>query len=215
LEKSSLKYGKMKKNIKCNCKYCKTNSFTWKVNDNDLWIEIPKNGTTALKSTIYSKRSIVKSEEVKKYTHGILILRNPIDRFKSLLSHYFLKRRRWNRVLNIESWAKRYIGAKKRKDISGTNISKLVIDNWHNIEEIPVPHHWRTQSSFIPNDFLKLNLSVYDVSELNKEFNVKSYPKHKRNASESSEIILDDYCLEFINEFYKDDFEIYNLFLKK
>jgi len=191
----------MKKNIKCNCKYCKTNSFTWKVNDNDLWIEIPKNGTTALKKTIFKKRSIVKSEEVKKYTHGILILRNPIDRFKSLLSHYFLKRRRWNRVLNIESWAKRYIG---RNKYDNTNISNYVIDNWHNIEEIPVPHHWRTQSSFIPNDFLKLNLSVYDVSELSQEFNI-----NKQNKSLSSEIILDNYCLEFIYEFYKDDFEIY------
>jgi len=196
----------MKKSFNCNCKYCTVNGYIWSIDNKKIWIEIPKNGSSVLKYKYFEnkKRNLINEVEMQNYNSGFVILRNPIDRFKSLLSHYFID---GNRSNFGKLWFNNNIN---NLNYSKKNISKFVIDNWDSIDKISAPHHWNPQSFFIPDSFFNLkNIEVYDIKDLSKNFNVPI-----TNTSSSSDIYLSQSCLNFIEKKYKKDFHLFQKYIK-
>lgn len=202
--------------FKCNCNYCEMNTFLWELSDSEVWVEIPKNGSYNLKQLKfnYDSRYSVESQpnskihkisKIDKFKHksGFVVLRNPIDRFKSLLSHYFIRGGRlkmgqdWLKLINVET-------------ISTNNIANIVLDNWDMIESIGEPHHFNSQKSFIPNEFFDIDSKFYDLKNLSKIFGLNS----GINSSNSSNITLDNHAKNTLYELYSDDFYLYEKFIK-
>lgn len=189
--------------LNCKCGWCVGNTYIWNINDNMVWIEIPKNATYNLKiARFYNKpdvkMQILKPLDVLKYKRGFTIIREPIERFKSLLSHYFIKGRG-----NHKEWLSS-IGYDS-ESVSVDNICDIVLDNWDKIENLSEPHHFSSQASFIPNEFFEINHIVFELSEsslylgLNKNF----------NSSDSFKIYISEENRKKILEMYKDDVELY------
>lgn len=194
-------------NIKCNCSYCSTRTYAWLVDNSKVWVEIPKNASALIKSQVYrNQMQILRYDDLKDYENGFLFLRNPIDRFKSLLAHYFLKGGiRYHHGVNWLNLTNIKIG------VTNENIAKVVLDNFDKINLISEPHHWNTQYSFIPKTFFLLDFNFYDLSEVSKVFGIDK----KQNTSDSFNIVLSNDDIQLINEYYKEDFILYDKYIKK
>lgn len=181
--------------FKCYCKYCSTKGYLWAIKDT-LWVEIPKNASSSIKSDNRMKQ--INEKEIPNYSHGFVVLRNPIDRFKSLVSHYFVHGYR-------SALGKRWLNGLGIEDIHSENIVSLTLDNFDKLEKIQEPHHWNPQSSFIPKSFFDIPIKkFYDINEPN------AYTYSHSNKSRSEEIILTEEEIERVKELYKDDVELYN-----
>lgn len=200
----------------CKCHYCRLNGYVWELPNNIIWVEIPKNASMNLKKFKFNFQSGIITDEpnalLKKvnnidlvlHNRAFTILRNPIDRFKSLISHYFVEGRR---VEHGKYWLSNYIGI-QNYDIN--NIVDIVLDNWNKIHQIIEPHHFNSQFSFIPKQFFLMNHIVYDVSEVSFMFGLQ----RDVNTSKSSDIILNETQINKIKELYKEDVDLYQKYFK-
>jgi hypothetical protein len=199
--------------ISCNCEYCINNTYIWSVDNNAVWVEIPKNGSYNLKefrfkfdSTIreseqFSLLTKINISEINNFTRGFVILRNPLERFCSLLSHYFINGSRfdsnkgpnWLNLLGIQNF-------------NNSNICDIVLDNWEHIHLLAEPHHFNSQKSFIPDEFFNLYYMVYHIDELSLYFGLNK----GINSSGSSDVVISDFNLQRIKQLYADDFELYS-----
>jgi hypothetical protein len=199
--------------INCSCAYCTNNTYVWSINDSVVWIEIPKNGSYNLKQFRFNFDSTkneleqtsllkkVNESEIKLFKRGFVILRNPIERFRSLLSHYFIKGGRFDNKMGPD-----WINSLGIADFNNDNICDIVLDNWQHIEQLAEPHHFNSQSSFIPDDFFDLYYMVYHMDELSLYFGLEA----DVNSSGSSDVVISDFNLERIKQLYADDFELYS-----
>ena len=188
----------------------------WELNNSEVWIEIPKNGSYNLKQLKfnYDSRYSVESQpnskihkitkiDKSKHKTGFVILRNPIDRFKSLLSHYFIN---GSRLSMGSDWLKLI----KAEYVDASNIADIVLDNWAVIGSIKEPHHFNSQKSFIPNEFFEIESKFYDLKHLSSIFGVNS----NVNSSNSSKIQLTENNLNQLHNLYTSDFELYENFVR-
>ena len=181
--------------FKCYCSYCASQGYLWRI-DNTLWVEIPKNASSAIKSD--NQMHQLGKKDISKYSHGFFVLRDPIVRFKSLVSHYFVHGYR-------SALGKRWLNELGIHDVHEDNIVSLTLENFDKLESIQEPHHWNSQSSFIPNAVLDIpNLKVYDINEPNP------FVHRHSNKSRSSEVVLTEEQTQRVKELYKDDVELYN-----
>jgi hypothetical protein len=194
------------------------NTFLWEVNPNQIWIEIPKNGSYNLKTFLYHYNSELPVEtqphckinkitkiDLNKHEDGFVIIRNPIERFKSLVSHYFFHGGRFSKGFG-SNWMN-LIGV---KNYTLQNISNIILENISEIDKIQDPHHFNSQSSFIPIDFFSLKtFNVYDVNEMTKIFGLKE----NINSSNSSLIELDSYSISKLQELYEMDFILHEKYI--
>ena len=198
--------------INCNCEYCINNTYIWSVNNDAVWIEIPKNGSYNLKEFRFKFDSTKKESqqsslltkinisEINNFTRGFVILRNPLERFRSLLSHYFINGSRfhsnkgpnWLNLLGIQNF-------------NNSNICDIVLDNWEHIHLLAEPHHFNSQRSFIPNEFFNLSFMIYHIDDLSLYFGLQT----GINSSDSSNIIISDTNFLRIKKMYEDDFDLY------
>lgn len=197
--------------LECGCNYCVRNTYIWLLKNDIIWVEIPKNGSYNLKQFRLNYNSehpielqpnalISKIHNIDLNLHkrGFVILRNPIDRFKSLVSHYFIQGSRahlgkhWLNSMGIYSWG-------------NNDILDVVFENWDNIGNISEPHHFNSQASFIPSEFFQMNHMVYNVDEISFMFGLQA----GINSSGSSNIKISEDNLEKIIDIYKDDVELY------
>jgi hypothetical protein len=198
--------------INCNCEYCINNTYVWSVNNDAVWIEIPKNGSYNLKEFRFKFDSTKKESqqsslltkinisEINNFTRGFVILRNPLERFRSLLSHYFINGSRfdsnkgpnWLNLLGIQNF-------------NNSNICDIVLDNWEHIHLLAEPHHFNSQRSFIPNEFFNLSFMIYHIDDLSLYFGLQT----GINSSDSSNIIISDTNFLRIKKMYEDDFDLY------
>lgn len=204
--------------FECECNYCNMNTFLWELDTKEVWVEIPKNASYNLKQILYkydsrysvesqpnSKISKINHIDINNHKNGFVILRNPIERFKSLIAHYFIS---GSRVDAGTAWIDKFSVGKFNEN----NIVNLVLDNWENISNIREPHHFNSQSSFIPNNFFELeSYKVYNLNEVNKIFGLSLGV----NSSGSSKITLDSYCVEKLKNLYESDFNLYEKYLVK
>jgi hypothetical protein len=181
-----------------------------------IWIEIPKNASFNFKNAklkfdsnlpvdVQPNALLKKVDKIDLSEHkrGFVILRNPIDRFKSLLSHYFIEGYRtgvgkyWLYQLGINN-------------VDNNNIVDIVFDNWDKIGNIGAPHHFNSQSFFIPKEFFQINHITYDINEINFMFGLEMGV----NSSASSDIQISNKNLEKIIDIYKDDIKLYQKYFK-
>jgi hypothetical protein len=182
--------------LNCSCNYCIKKKYLWVLEDGRVWVEIPKNGSVTVKESIGRKKYPTTRQQLKSFNNGIVYLREPVSRFKSMLSHYFLdgaRKEDGKRWLKSLGW---------NEKVSGDNIVDIVLNNWEELQYISEPHHFNLQYSFIPDEFWDLKkLEVKDISELGDI---------KRNTSVSNTIKLEGDNLDFILEVYREDVELYN-----
>lgn len=184
----------------CNCVYCRTKGYLWKVNRNTVWVEVPKNGSAVLKEKFFKSRKPLKESQVLGMSKGIVVVRNPIDRFKSMLSHYFID---GTRVNTGKHWLKKRLGV---TTFNSENIAEIVLTNFDDLSSIEEPHHFFTQSSFIPKEFYFLpEIEFVNLNNISSRFRVP-----KDNISSSSSIILNDSHIERLNFLYKEDFDLFD-----
>jgi hypothetical protein len=198
--------------------YCTNNTYVWSINDSVVWIEIPKNGSYNLKqfrfnfdstkkeSEQVSLLKTINESEIKSFKRGFVVLRNPIERFRSLLSHYFIKGGRFDNKMGPD-----WLNSLGIVDFNNDNICDIFLDNWNHIEKLSEPHHFNSQSSFIPNEFFNLSYMIYHMDELSLYFGLDA----NINSSGSSDVVISDSNLERIKKLYADDFELYSKYFTK
>lgn len=186
--------------ISCDCSYCKKRGYIWVRSDRTIWIEIPKNASANLKDNYLGKIRRVPESNLKNFSQAFCVIREPIERFKSMISHYFIDGARVEQGMD---WLKK-IGYTDFVNVN--TISDVVLSNWDRIGEISEPHHWSSQLSFIPDHFWKMDFKVFDVSELPQFFNLEK----KTNVSSSSLVNLSSNAIYQIEDMYKDDIDYYN-----
>lgn len=184
--------------IQCTCSYCSTFSFVWRVPNNSLWIEIPRNASLTIKSEkSFSPLFNVMYREIPSFTDAFWFMRHPIKRFKSLVSEYFFKGRHKDAG---RAWLNSLASG-----IGDEFIPEIVCDHFDNINQLPDCHLWDTQSSFVADEIFDLpNIKAFDVSFVSEFMNLPV-----TNKSDSHLIDLPEKCIHFIQEFYCDDFEMY------
>ena len=186
--------------LDCSCSYCKKRGYIWVTPKRQIWIEIPKNASVNLKDNYIGKIRRVSESNLKNFSQAFFVIREPIERFQSMISHYFVDGVRYDKG---RAWLDSigYTGL-----INPNTISDVVLSNWDMVGEISEPHHWTSQLSFVPDYFWKMDFRVFDVSELPIYFGLPQ----KTNTSSSELINLSDSALEKINEIYKEDIQYYN-----
>jgi hypothetical protein len=196
----------------CNCDYCKKNTFIWSINSKIIWIEIPKNGSYNLKTIKFkydsetpddfTKTNLRREtlETISNFNRAFVILRNPIERFTSLISHYFIDGGRAQK-----GFGKRWLDLIGVNDYSHENLIEIVLTNFDKIGLIEEPHHFNTQKSFIPEKLFDSNLFFMDLSELDLFFSLNK----KLNTSDSSRFRLTDNQFDKIKNLYIEDWNLY------
>lgn len=184
--------------IPCPCTYCSTFSFVWKLPNNTLWVEIPRNGSLSVKSEpSFSPLFNVLYREINQFSDAFWFMRHPVARFKSLLSEYFFYGKK---ISAGKAWINNIVpGA------SDDLIPEIVCDYFDDISKLPECHLWDTQASFVPNEVMELpTIKAFDVSFLHEKMNLPY-----SNQTDSHKIDLPERCIHFIQDFYCDDYEMY------
>ena len=145
--------------FKCNCEKCVRRRDWYWVKGNVIWVEIPKNGSTVLK-TVFNRNVNLDGFTIDK--ESFCIIRDPLDRFKSLLSSYFFINHK--KEIIGKSWFDEYIGG----EYDNQTISDIIINNFDKLSLILNPHHFNSQSSFIPNEFYNCNYKFFGMDYLLK-----------------------------------------------
>jgi len=132
--------------------------------------------------------------DVSRYKEGFVVLREPIDRFKSLVRHYFL--------VNEKGPGTKLLG---HHDAS--TIVEVVLRNFSHLESVGGAYHWFTQKSFIPEAFYELeDPRFYDMEWLRKNCNVT-------NTSPSSSVKVSAEQREEILKIYAEDVILYERYI--
>ena len=190
--------------FRCNCGACYNNLYRYSSKLDMAFIEIPKNGSLTLKKAGYIPTQLnkINDDDILNIGKSFLIFRNPLDRFKSLLSHYFIDGSRSNKGL---SWFVKNVG---NVQYDSNNIADYVIQNWNYLSSIAEPHHFNSQVSFIPDVFWETDYKIYGMDYLSKL-------THKKvNTTNSNAINMSDDNLEFIYNMYEEDFDFFKKYLK-
>lgn len=197
--------------LNCKCGYCRDNTYIWNIQDNMVWVEIPKNATYNLKiRRFYNKPDvkmrILKPNDILKYKRAFTIIREPIGRFKSLLAHYFtdgLRKEHGNNLKWLETLGYNSL------DVNPNNICDIILDNWNLIENVDEPHHFSSQASFIPNEFFQINHIIFELNESTLYFGLEP----NFNSSNSSEIYISEENRKRIIQLYIDDVQLYEKYI--
>ena len=187
--------------FECDCRYCSDNTYLGDANG-ILYIEIPKNASYIIKEKLVKPgKCNISPDDAKNYTQSFFVFRDPIERFKSLCSHYLLD---GSRLIYGEMWMTR--NKLDKKNYNG--LADMVLSNFDLLSNIREPHHWNTQMSFIPQFVFDKDVKIYGMSQISEELGVP-----QRNISSSNEIELTENDIERIKLLYEDDFKIYDKYL--
>lgn len=189
----------------CNCTYCNKFTYLWDMSlcksfqTKTLWVEVPKNASFVCKKYFKNKIPILK-QNLSIYNEGMIITRDPIKRFKSLLSHYFVNGTR--KQYGYE-WLKNIIKIKHNEINIIEDIGDIVLNNFSKLNFISEPHHFFLQSDFIPDIFwfLKKQL-IINIENISNVY--RNMPK--LNMSSSENILISNDNIEKIKTIYYKDF---------
>ena len=216
--------------FKHNNSYSKTFSFIWALDDTTVWIEIPKNGSAAIKTTRFGFVVInkednilpppkdcriqpIEASDISKYRKGFIILRDPIERFKSNISYFFYKGvkqylgREW---MIRNGFLDEKIGFKGFKNIPIEDRIDLILNNWSKMENFDGIHHFNSQAHFIPSEFDNLKYRMaFKMKDLTKIFGFED----KINYSSSKKVPINSEHEKIIKELYKEDYDLIEKYL--
>ena len=208
------------RDLTCNCAYCESFTFLWADNTGKVYLEIPKNGSWVIKIELYgctvtnfykkisynresSKIKPIYPSELSNYNRGMVVLRDPLQRFKSNFAFFFANEGKRTEVGCL--WMlKNNLISKEHEYYALNNEEKLdlLIKNWNNLGNFPVFHHFLPQTSFLNRGFLELNtIEVYGMNDISSILGLD-----KKNSSDSSGIYLNNNHKDFIFTTYEEDF---------
>ena len=216
--------------FKHNNSYGKTFSFIWALDDTTVWIEIPKNGSAAIKTTRFgfivvnnkgtilppSKRCSLQPIEVSdiaKYRKGFIILRDPIKRFKSNIAYFFsggIKQHLGREWMIRNGFLDKNSEIKVFKNIPIEDKIDLILNNWSKMDNFDGIHHFNSQAHFIPPEFDNLKYRMaFEMKDLSRIFGFEE----KINYSSSSTVLINNEQKAIIKELYKEDYDLIEKYL--
>lgn len=190
----------------CKCSYCSRYGFPvlWRIKNNLLWYEIPKNGSWTIKESFKGRG---RPKQPNLGDKILIVWRNPKKRFKSLFMHYFLEEGgRFN--VTQEYFTKQGV------DISSYSVldrRDLMFDRIHEFDTDMEVHHFYPQTKFLSMDF-KSFFRPIDIKDLSLELQVPVL--NNTTKKRDPEIEFTSPQLDFIHKFYSEDFDFmreYNL----
>jgi len=190
----------------CNCGYCQKWGWPslWHIPKLNLhWFETPKNGTVSIKWGHKRRHHITVHR--KPETSIIVVWRDPVDRFKSIIKHYFIKKG------GRYSFGVQFL-ERNEKDInkmSKSEIVDFVLDNLDKLTTVDEVHHFYPQVAFIKDDFYN-NFEFIQMKDICKRFCVNTL-----NVSQKVELQFTETQIGKIKEIYKKDYEFYNKHIKQ
>lgn len=217
-------------NFKCHCKYCRVYNFLWLLDDEMIWVEIPKNGSAGLKSTRFGyvvkvdKNGLIPLDEDSRlkplprlnparYKKGFFVLRDPVERFKSNFAYFFGNG--GARAYLGHEWLMRndlFVSKnfKDYKNLSHEDKLDLIFDNWELMANFEGVHHFNSQASFIPDEFDKLEQKmIFEMKHLSPIFGFEE----KINVSNSTSIVLKPHQEYLVKEYYTEDYDLIRKYL--
>jgi hypothetical protein len=187
----------------CKCIGC-TTPYVQKIDNNIIWFEIPKNGSSSIKEVLEKTRigcgyDGITNQELKQLNlneyNCYSIIRNPYDRFLSAYNQFVLNKRLFDRILNKNNL---------------TNSISDVIDNIHLFGSNQMIHHFYSQTYFVTGyeEFIKF-VPIENIDEFFKVLgNINSNKNHFPNRKKRD--TLTDIEKEKIYSLYKEDFDNFN-----
>lgn len=199
------------KDLKCSCWYCNQHDWLFEFpNEDKIYLEIPKNassiahsyfGIARCNNNLHLTLDEFKNLKDNKDLSGVIILREPIDRFKSLISHYFFNGGRKDK-------GKEWLKTHQLPELNYSTAAEVILDNFHRINSISEPHHWFPQSYFIPDEFIQLKkIQVYNLDTFRKEVTQRVV-----NTSNSQDVEISKKDRNRIEQIYSNDFKLYNTY---
>ena len=197
-----------KKNIfsECRCGYCLRWGWPLLRHIKKLklnWFEIPKNGTVSIKWANRNRGHI--KNRTKPDTKILIVWRDPVDRFKSIIKHYF-----------VEKGGRYQFGvdflSRLDKDITSMSIEQIVdfvLDNLDKLSTKDEVHHFYPQVRFIDYEHYH-NFEFVDMKDITKRFQTNFL-----NKSKAIDINFTDKQISKIKEIYSEDYEFYNNYVKE
>lgn len=200
--------------VECRCGYCVEGSHytgfpsVWRIAEDKLWIEIPKNGSAFMKHhfQVPFHRGVVNDKVTRNEydTNEIpwVIVRDPIERFSSLVRHYTWGSRK-NHLRNF------YSG-----DVSDTNsLIECFIEKCNTLGSNVEGHHFHPQCYFVRDLGFK-SLNIVHLKDAGKVF----YPEidvdkvsdyHLNRGGGYGKIEFDEGQIKRIKEKYIEDYEFF------
>lgn len=184
----------------CKCFYCNVYGFPllWKIPKiSSLWLEIPKNGSSVIKTTYGIDRKteyMIKDWHTSPLLPILVVLRDPMERFRSLYAHYFLEHG------GRFKFGEPVIGDRNALDPETIDyaMNKLLeMDSFHQV------HHFYPQSFFVPKEF-RTRIKPMWLHDLSKNLNL---PKTNTTV-ESYTVKFNKQQEERIRDIYKQDYEM-------
>ena len=206
----------------CDCNYCRESSWPniWKLNNQKLYCEIPKNASTHIKM-FYTNFEVDETNStldvIKNYTSVknetlYVVVRDPIERFMSLFYHYFQedggrykKGVSFFKQLNLEI-----------NEFSVEERLCFILDNFNKIFDVQgiAQHHFYPQDYFVPTDTFKnikyINIkNIYDyfpISKTDENRDRYEYSLNHNFVNVSTRIVFSLDQINTIKEIYKKDY---------
>lgn len=191
----------------CTCRYC--TKWGWPLlwyipKINTYWFETPKNGTVSVKwGQKVRKHITVPPDDI---ITPVVVWRDPVERFKSLIKHYFVKN--GGRTKFGSNFLKRH--GMDLKNMNLSDITDFVLDNIHTLNEKDEVHHFYPQVVFIDEE----NYSTFELIEISQvssrfkvgKLNVSNVKVDLEFSEEQVEKIKNLYYLDYMfYEKHKDD----------
>ena len=182
----------------CNCVTCKRNgkSWSWYCKESiPNFIEISKNASSAVREKF--KKNRIPYEKLSLDDSYFFIVRDPLDRFRSLIAHYFSKGRR-------REYGDLFLKSKKINH-NIESIIDFVLDDFNCLNTIKDPHHWKSQCFFIPKKLADSNLIPINIKDVSDIFDLEVI-----NSSDTENIKLSKNNIKKVKELYENDFTFYD-----
>lgn len=183
------------------------------------FIHIPKNGGTSLKKICKKKIKFNNHNvNVKDKNNQFIILRNPIDRFISSIYYAIEKWSFEEQIKNLidngidtpDTWVK--IWSDPNHKFYNLVMKEMLNEN-HMIGNKKPKYKWTycKQIEWYDNPKIIIIMDNYEdeLKYLFNKINIK-YNIPKKNSTKKKDKYLSQKSIKFLNEYFKEDFNIYN-----
>lgn len=186
---------------KCKCGYCVKKKFPllWNIPKHPiLWFEIPKNGSWIMKQHFKidkQEKFIIREYDALKNEKPLVIIRDPIDRFRSLYGHYFTPEGLRYKLIPEDM--------KFFNPLDDTSITEILCKLKY-LNTSHQCHHFHPQSWFVDEESFDEFQFVW-LHELTDYLGVP-----KGNATSNVEkVVFNEQHKERIKRIYKDDYDFF------
>lgn len=190
----------------CDCTQCQIDPFPviYHINQEQYWTMIPRNGSSSMRSTyawlVVPHDKIVNHGVVK----PIVIYRDPVDRFVSLLDHYF------NGAVGRSVYGRDWMLEVANKDLLSLDPVQRVATVFENLDQlwrISQRHHFYEQTKYIATDYF----DEYTMVPLSEASKILHIPKTHESIKIINISCLTKDHINLIHDIYKNDYEFFNL----